>query len=73
MITQSRISGADSVNAPRAVARPEPVNPDFGEIRLPALKGVIAGSAAARAARKPQADENVRELPPILRKAAFED
>lgn len=69
----SRLSAAKTG---RANPRPDIAEPAFGEIRFPALKGIIAGSEAARAASKREQKERAvheRELPPILRKAAFED
>ncbi len=69
MTIPSRIPAAPSTEPVRTEAKPDVARPDF-EIRFPALKGVIAGSAAARA-RKPLPKE--RDLPPILRKGTFED
>lgn len=71
MTIPSRISATPAAEPAPAATAQEAAKHVFGEIRFPALKGVIAGSAAVRAARNPQPKE--RELPPILRKGAFED
>jgi len=45
----------------------------FGGIRFPALAGVLAGSAAVRAPKATPRAPKESDLPPLLRKAAFED
>lgn len=69
MTIQQSSTPAAPATEPIQAATAQTQRSDF-EIRFPALKGVLAASAAVRAP-KPLPKE--RDLPPILRKAAFED